>query len=203
MNILLDYLTFKRRHNTPKHLSLIQVIFSLFVLFSQDIKRHDQGVYRCRIDFRTSQTQSYTYNLSVISEYTDNSYIACVWVCRLCATHKLSLYDVLRFFISVLGKTKFPSTWARRAAKKGKKSITLCLYCLHSMSLTSTRARPHFDLCIRCRAITSTMNVRNTSFWHSFKIILRCISQHAHKNARSFSSYDYLESRAKEGSSEW
>ncbi|GAB0089383.1 hypothetical protein DMENIID0001_039110 [Sergentomyia squamirostris] len=32
----------------------------------KDIKRHDQGVYRCRIDFRTSQTQSFRHNLSVI-----------------------------------------------------------------------------------------------------------------------------------------
>ncbi|CRL00448.1 CLUMA_CG013711, isoform A [Clunio marinus] len=35
-------------------------------LVIKDIKRHDQGIYRCRIDFRASQTQSYTYNLSVI-----------------------------------------------------------------------------------------------------------------------------------------
>ncbi|XP_046811619.1 uncharacterized protein LOC111684770 [Lucilia cuprina] len=32
----------------------------------KDIKRHDQGIYRCRIDFRTSQTQSFRFNLSVI-----------------------------------------------------------------------------------------------------------------------------------------
>lgn len=36
----------------------------------QDIKRHDQGIYRCRIDFRTSQTQSFRFNLSVISKYS-------------------------------------------------------------------------------------------------------------------------------------
>lgn len=35
----------------------------------QDIKRHDQGIYRCRVDFRTAQTQSFRFNLSVISEY--------------------------------------------------------------------------------------------------------------------------------------
>lgn len=34
----------------------------------QDIRRHDEGVYRCRVDFRTSQTQSFRYNLTVISE---------------------------------------------------------------------------------------------------------------------------------------
>uniref|UniRef100_A0A1B0FLW0 Ig-like domain-containing protein n=1 Tax=Glossina morsitans morsitans TaxID=37546 RepID=A0A1B0FLW0_GLOMM len=35
-------------------------------MLSEDIKRHDQGIYRCRIDFRTSQTQSFRFNLSVI-----------------------------------------------------------------------------------------------------------------------------------------
>lgn len=35
----------------------------------EDIKRHDQGVYRCRVDFRTSQTQSFRYNLTIISKY--------------------------------------------------------------------------------------------------------------------------------------
>jgi hypothetical protein len=34
----------------------------------QDIRRHDEGVYRCRVDFRTSQTQSFRYNLTVISK---------------------------------------------------------------------------------------------------------------------------------------
>ncbi|XP_033150043.1 neural cell adhesion molecule 1-A, partial [Drosophila busckii] len=32
----------------------------------KDIKRHDQGIYRCRVDFRTTQTQSFRFNLSVI-----------------------------------------------------------------------------------------------------------------------------------------
>lgn len=32
----------------------------------EDIRRHDEGVYRCRVDFRTSQTQSFRYNLTVI-----------------------------------------------------------------------------------------------------------------------------------------
>ncbi|XP_037903689.1 nephrin-like [Hermetia illucens] len=31
-----------------------------------NIKRHDQGIYRCRVDFRTSQTQSFRYNVTVI-----------------------------------------------------------------------------------------------------------------------------------------
>uniref|UniRef100_A0A8W7PKC3 Ig-like domain-containing protein n=1 Tax=Anopheles coluzzii TaxID=1518534 RepID=A0A8W7PKC3_ANOCL len=35
-------------------------------LLIKNLKRHDQGVYRCRIDFRTIQTQTYRYNLSVI-----------------------------------------------------------------------------------------------------------------------------------------
>ncbi|XP_055600251.1 nephrin-like [Uranotaenia lowii] len=35
-------------------------------LMIMNLKRHDQGVYRCRIDFRTIQTQTYRYNLSVI-----------------------------------------------------------------------------------------------------------------------------------------
>ncbi|XP_038110464.1 hemicentin-2 isoform X1 [Culex quinquefasciatus] len=35
-------------------------------LLIKDLKRHDQGLYRCRIDFRTIQTQTYRYNLTVI-----------------------------------------------------------------------------------------------------------------------------------------
>ncbi|XP_052893274.1 nephrin-like [Anopheles moucheti] len=35
-------------------------------LLIKNLKRHDQGMYRCRIDFRTIQTQTYRYNLSVI-----------------------------------------------------------------------------------------------------------------------------------------
>ncbi|CAG9802706.1 unnamed protein product [Chironomus riparius] len=31
-----------------------------------DIKRHDQGIYRCRVDFQTSQTISLRFNLTVI-----------------------------------------------------------------------------------------------------------------------------------------
>lgn len=33
-----------------------------------DIRRHDEGIFRCRVDFRTSQTQSFRYNLTVISK---------------------------------------------------------------------------------------------------------------------------------------
>uniref|UniRef100_A0A182Q0R6 Ig-like domain-containing protein n=1 Tax=Anopheles farauti TaxID=69004 RepID=A0A182Q0R6_9DIPT len=32
-----------------------------------EIKRHDQGIYRCRVDFQNSQTQSFRFNLTVIS----------------------------------------------------------------------------------------------------------------------------------------
>lgn len=46
------------------------LVFFIKISF-QDIKRHDQGVYRCRVDFRTSQTQSFRYNLTIISEYTN------------------------------------------------------------------------------------------------------------------------------------
>lgn len=42
---------------------------SIFItLYLQNIKRHDQGIYRCRVDFRTSQTQSFRYNLTIISK---------------------------------------------------------------------------------------------------------------------------------------
>lgn len=44
----------------------------------QDIKRHDQGVYRCRVDFRTSQTQSFRYNLTIISKLTCIATRTCV-----------------------------------------------------------------------------------------------------------------------------
>ncbi|XP_058819211.1 hemicentin-2-like [Topomyia yanbarensis] len=35
-------------------------------LLIKNLKRHDQGIYRCRIDFRTLQTQTHRYNLTVI-----------------------------------------------------------------------------------------------------------------------------------------
>lgn len=48
----------------------VTALFSLHphVPSLQDIRRHDEGIYRCRVDFRTSQTQSFRYNLTVISE---------------------------------------------------------------------------------------------------------------------------------------
>lgn len=42
--------------------------FFSFSFHLQNIKRHDQGIYRCRVDFRTSQTQSFRYNLTIISK---------------------------------------------------------------------------------------------------------------------------------------
>ncbi|CAH0551848.1 unnamed protein product [Brassicogethes aeneus] len=35
-------------------------------LVIDDIRRHDEGVYRCRVDFRNAQTRSFRYNLTVI-----------------------------------------------------------------------------------------------------------------------------------------
>lgn len=37
-----------------------------------DIRRHDEGVYRCRVDFRNAQTRSFRYNLTVIGEFANN-----------------------------------------------------------------------------------------------------------------------------------
>jgi len=48
--------------------------------FLQDVKRHDQGIYRCRVDFRTSQTQSFRFNLSVISEYCPHERLWNIWI---------------------------------------------------------------------------------------------------------------------------
>lgn len=89
-------------------LSLIFFLRSCSLFIPQDIKRHDQGVYRCRVDFRTTQTQSYTYNLSVISEYM-----------HVCWKAHMS-FD----FISVLGMKKQQKR-KREATEKKQKSITL------------------------------------------------------------------------------
>ncbi|EDW51787.1 GM14610 [Drosophila sechellia] len=65
----------KESREQPRHWSAPEVFGSRakFHFDSQpatleikDIKRHDQGIYRCRVDFRTSQTQSFRFNLSVI-----------------------------------------------------------------------------------------------------------------------------------------
>ncbi|XP_034667123.1 neural cell adhesion molecule 1 isoform X1 [Drosophila subobscura] len=65
----------KEARDQPRHWSAPEVFGSRakFHFDSQpatleikDIKRHDQGIYRCRVDFRTSQTQSFRFNLSVI-----------------------------------------------------------------------------------------------------------------------------------------
>jgi hypothetical protein len=38
-------------------------------LVVEDIRLHDEGVYRCRVDFRNTPTRSFRYNLTVIGEY--------------------------------------------------------------------------------------------------------------------------------------
>lgn len=37
-------------------------------LVVEDIRRHDQGLYRCRVDFRNSATKSFRYNLTIIGK---------------------------------------------------------------------------------------------------------------------------------------
>jgi hypothetical protein len=37
-------------------------------LVVEDIRLHDEGVYRCRVDFRNTPTRSFRYNLTVIGE---------------------------------------------------------------------------------------------------------------------------------------
>lgn len=37
-------------------------------LFVDEVHRNDEGVYRCRVDFRNSATKSFRYNLSVIGK---------------------------------------------------------------------------------------------------------------------------------------
>ncbi|XP_077293751.1 neural cell adhesion molecule 2-like [Arctopsyche grandis] len=36
------------------------------VLLLKDVKRHDEGIYRCRVDYRNTQTVSFRYNFTVI-----------------------------------------------------------------------------------------------------------------------------------------
>ncbi|KAF0771435.1 synaptogenesis protein syg-2-like [Aphis craccivora] len=37
-------------------------------LLVDEVQRNDEGVYRCRVDFRNSATKSFRYNLSVIGK---------------------------------------------------------------------------------------------------------------------------------------
>ncbi|GBP20632.1 hypothetical protein EVAR_93746_1 [Eumeta japonica] len=37
-------------------------------LHVRDVKRRDEGVYRCRVDFRNTQTTSFRYNLTVVEQ---------------------------------------------------------------------------------------------------------------------------------------
>lgn len=39
-------------------------------LLVRDVKRRDEGVYRCRVDFRNTQTTSFRYNLTVVGKYS-------------------------------------------------------------------------------------------------------------------------------------
>jgi len=39
-------------------------------LFVDEVHRNDEGVYRCRVDFRNSATKSFRYNLSVIGKWS-------------------------------------------------------------------------------------------------------------------------------------
>ncbi|KAJ2953946.1 hypothetical protein O0L34_g1582 [Tuta absoluta] len=43
-----------------------QVVPSPAALVVRDVKRRDEGVYRCRVDFRNTQTTSFRYNLTVV-----------------------------------------------------------------------------------------------------------------------------------------
>jgi hypothetical protein len=40
-------------------------------LVIDDIRRHDEGVYRCRVDFRNAQTRSFRYNLTVVGKWVN------------------------------------------------------------------------------------------------------------------------------------
>ncbi|KAK7585988.1 hypothetical protein V9T40_000167 [Parthenolecanium corni] len=40
----------------------------------EDIRRHDQGLYRCRVDFRNTATKSFRYNLTIIGKYKHLKY---------------------------------------------------------------------------------------------------------------------------------
>jgi len=54
-------------------------------LFVDEVRRNDEGVYRCRVDFRNSATKSFRYNLSVIGKWSSipilwsNSYKHTKW----------------------------------------------------------------------------------------------------------------------------
>ncbi|KAF2893436.1 hypothetical protein ILUMI_12737 [Ignelater luminosus] len=50
-------------------------------LVIDDIRRHDEGVYRCRVDFRNAQTRSFRYNLTVIG----NPYLLDIEIGHACA----------------------------------------------------------------------------------------------------------------------
>lgn len=45
-------------------------------LVVRDVKRRDEGVYRCRVDFRNTQTTSFRYNLTVVGKYFITLYLS-------------------------------------------------------------------------------------------------------------------------------
>lgn len=113
------------------NLFLLSFCLLLLIFIPQDIKRHDQGIYRCRIDFRTSQTQSYTYNLSVISEY-----LSCikrlyeedterVWM-RICPSILLAFWELKKQADGKKMKTE------KEAPEKSKNQSHYTLFCWHS-----------------------------------------------------------------------
>ncbi|GLG98678.1 Uncharacterized protein GBIM_05287 [Gryllus bimaculatus] len=44
-------------------------------LVVEDVRRHDEGVYRCRVDFRNTPTRSFRYRLSVIVTFLQQRFI--------------------------------------------------------------------------------------------------------------------------------
>lgn len=48
-------------------------------LLVRDVKRRDEGVYRCRVDFRNTQTTSFRYNLTVVGKWLSRGEIVMRW----------------------------------------------------------------------------------------------------------------------------
>lgn len=38
-------------------------------LVIEKIRRHDEGLYRCRVDFRNTPTRSFRYNLTIVGKW--------------------------------------------------------------------------------------------------------------------------------------
>lgn len=39
------------------------------MLVLEGVRRHDEGLYRCRVDFRNTPTRSFRYNLTIVGRY--------------------------------------------------------------------------------------------------------------------------------------